>query len=296
MGKDQLHRALDVCIQSIQAGQDLDRVLEMYPKWRSELAPLIRSAYLANQLGQSINMPQDEFEKERQRFNQASQLVIPKIHGLSSSAHLQRPVFLFILAVILLLMVAGVFVLSNHALPGSLFYGVKEFRRDLQLSSIMDSQEYIHKSLLFDQERLQEIQSLAQLGRVAPVNFGGHIFQGEDDDWQINNLTLTTNSETQLVGDIWPGYYVRVEGSLLADGKILAKRIQIQQFLVRGIVESLTSERLVVGGMEILLTPDTLLQGEIGIGARVDILTLLAGENLYRARLIKVIRSDVGTP
>lgn len=296
MGKDQFHRALDVCIQSIQAGQDLDRVLEMYPKWRNELAPLIRSAYLANQLGQSMVMPQDEFEKEKQRFNQASQLAIPKIHGSSRSAHLQRPVFLIILAFILLLLLGGVVVLSNHALPGSLFYGVKEFRRNLQLSIIKDSQEYIHKSLLIDQERLQDIQSLAQLGRVAPVNFGGHIFRGEDGDWQINNLTLTTNSETQLVGDIWPGYYMRVEGSLLADGKILAKRIQIQQFLVRGIVESLTSERLIVGGIEILLTPDTLLQGEIETGARVDILTLLAGENLYRARLIKVIHSDEMTP
>lgn len=296
MGKDQLHRALDVCIQSIQAGQDLDRVLEMYPKWRSELAPLIRSAYLANQLGQLIEMPKDEFERERQRFNQASQLVIPKIHGSSRSAHLQRPVFLIILAVIVFLLLGGVVVLSNRALPGSLFYGVKEFRRNFQLSIIKNSQDYIHKSLLIDQERLQDIQSLAQSGRVAPVYFGGHIFRGEDSDWQINNLPLTTNSETQLVGDIWPGYYVRVEGSLLTDGKILAKRIQIQQFLVRGIVESLTSERLIVNGIEILLTPDTLLQGEIDIGARVDILTLLAGENLYRARLIKVIRTDEMTP
>lgn len=296
MQKEQLYRALDVCIQSIQAGQDLDRVLDMYLKWRNELAPLIRSAFVAYQLGLSVSVPQEEFEVERQKFQQASQMVIPEVYMQSRPSRWRGIVLIFLVVMILSLVIGGLVVLSNRAFPGSIFYEVKEFRRDLHLSSLKGSQEYIQTRLQFDEERLLEIQSLAEMGREAPVSFGGRISQGENGEWLVNDLLLITNRETELVGDIWPGYYVRIEGYLLKDGQILAKRIQIQQFLVRGIVESLTAERLVVDGIEILLAPDTLLQGEISLGARVDIMTLLAGEGLFRARLIKVINSEEISP
>ena len=53
---------------------------------------------------------------------------------------------------------------------------------------------------------------------------------------------------------------------------------------------------MVVDGVEILLAPDTLLQGDIAVGVGVHVMALLADEGLYRARLIKVIRSDVALP
>jgi hypothetical protein len=296
MQKDQLYRALDVCVQSIQSGLDLDQVLNQYPKWRRELAPLIRSAYVAHQLGQSSSFSPDDFGLERQKFLQAAQMVIPDAHPITRPLRWRGCAFFFVIGLMLSLIFSGAVFLSYRALPGSVFYGFKETSRDIRLSLIDDSQEYIQTSLLMDQERLQEIQTLIEQRREATVRFGGRITRGEADDWLVHDFKLVSDNETRLVGDIWPGYYVRVEGLLRTDGVIIAQRIQSQQFLIRGNVESLTPERMVVDGVEILLAPDTLLQGDIAVGVGVHVMALLADEGLYRARLIKVMDANSVNP
>ncbi|HSQ25549.1 MAG TPA: DUF5666 domain-containing protein [Anaerolineales bacterium] len=289
MKKDKLYRALDVCIQSLQSGMDLDQVLDLYPKWRRELGPLIRSAYVANQIGGSTVFNQDGFEKERQKYLEAAQTIIPETQIPGKSGRLGGCMSLLILGMIVFLALSGGVFLSGRALPGSLFYGFKEASRDIRLFFIEDSRGYIQTNLLMDEERVQEIEEVIHKGRRVPVNFGGRITQGGDGEWKVHNLLIIYDAETQLVGDIWPGYYVQVEGVLLEDGSILAKRIQFQQFLIKGTVETLTPERMIVDGIEILLAPDTLLLGSIEPGSKVEVMTLLADEGLYRARLIKVI-------
>jgi hypothetical protein len=296
MQRGQLYRALDVCIQSMHAGLDLDRVLDLYPKWRSQLAPLIRSAYLAYQLGENTNCPQEDLERERQRFLHLSQTIVPERQASSRVNQRQgRLAVLILVGVIILLFVGSVF-LTQKALPGSVFYGLKETGRDIRLAFVQDSREYIQIILLLDQRRLDEIQLLIQNRREAPVSFGGRINLGENGKWQIDGVRLISNHETQLVGDIWPGFYVRVEGILLRDGTLLAKRIRSQQFLIRGTVETFTPERMVVDGFEILFVPDTLVQGDLRAGARVEVMMLLADEGLYRARLIKIMEGTNPIP
>jgi hypothetical protein len=233
-------------------------------------------------------MPQEDFERERQIFLEAAQMAIPEIYRPERSYRWRGCVVIVILAALVLMTFLGGAFLSNRALPGSVFYGIKETGRELRLSWISDSQAQIQANLRMDQDRLQEIQGLIQQGRAAPVSFGGRIAQDEGGDWLVNDLKLRYDNDTQLVGEIWPGYYVHVEGVLQKDGVILAKRIQFQQFLVSGVVEVLTPERMVVDGLEILLAPDTLLLGEINTGSKVDVMALLADADLFRARLIKV--------
>lgn len=289
MQNDKLHRALDVCIQSLKSGMDLDQVLDLYPKWRRELGPLIRSAYVAKQMGELTVVNKDGFEKERQKYLEAAQTIIPETQINGKSARLGGCVSLLILGMIVFLALWGGVFISGRALPGNLFYGIKEAGREIRLLFIEDSKEYIQTTLLMDEERVQEIEDATHKGRRVPVDFGGRITQDRDGEWIVDNLIIIYDGETQLVGDIWPGYYVQVEGILLEDGRILAKRIQFQQFLIKGTVETLTPERMLVDGVEILLAPDTLLLGSIEPGSRVEVMTLLAGEGLYRARLIKVI-------
>lgn len=294
MKKDKLIRALDVCVQSIKTNQDLEQVLFLYPKERSELAPLIRSAYIAHQLGRSWNISQDVLSKNRTEFIQLSQTVVPVTQNQTRNR--RGSASLLIVIVLVLFILLGISYMSQRALPGSVFYSLKEASRDFRLSVIEDSQSYINASLQMDDQRLEEIQTLISLEREAWVSFGGRITQGDAGEWLVSGINLASNTETQLVGDIWPGYYVRVYGNLQTDGTVLAKRIQIQQFLIRGNVEAVTPERITINAIEVLLTPDTLVQGDILPGSMIEVHALLADHGLYRARLIKTMEMTASNP
>ncbi len=293
MRKDQLFRALEVSLQSLQAGVELDVVLDYYPEWGGELRPLLKSAYLAHQLGQAVNLPQATFDTERKLFLQSAQSIVPPGNHRKSryrwTNHL-RFALLFVLA--LVLMVGGS-ILARDLLPDSPFYVIKEFGRQLTLFIPADSNKPILSSLLFDHQRIEDIKSLADQSKTANVSFGGFLEQKDTGEWLVGELKLVQSQDTQLVGNIWSGYYVQVDGRLQANGEILVERIQCKQFKVDGLVEAVTPEFITMEGLRILLSSDTFLLGSLMPGVRAEVTLMVAEGELYQARSIKIVEAGI---
>lgn len=288
MEKEHLSRALDVCLESLQSGTELEQVLNLFPQWRVELGSLIKSAFFLQQMGEAIQLPDRMLKENRSEFLQAVQETVPATRPMRASIINRTIIWGFLLILAFLVGILGLGVLSSRALPGSAFYPFKEGSRQVRLLLTRDPKERIRLDLSYDQERVQEVVILEQKASQAAVRFGGNYSLSQEGDWLIAGLPVTLQSDTQLVGDIPPGIYVRVDGKLLSDGSIMAERIQAQQFLLRGVVETMTTERLVLAGLPVMITPETLVLGILMPGVSVDVTTVLFADELFSARLIKV--------
>jgi len=297
MLNDKIARALDVCLQTLQSVGGLEQALEqvnrLFPKWKAELSPLVKSAYLAQQMGEAIQVPDPIIASQRAVFLQTMQEIIPAARKARRQFPVRACLFGALLAGVLLFFITGAGLLFGRALPGSVFYPVKEGGRQIRLLLTRDSIERIRLTQVFDLQRVEEISILKQRAKGARVNFGGNLYQSPEGNWVIADLPVLLQADTRLVGNIWSGVYVQVRGKLHQDGSITAERIQAQQFLLRGTVELMTAERLVVSGLPVMLTNDTLILGTLMPGARVEVITLLSSGDLFLARRVKVLSSFI---
>ncbi len=291
MLKDQISRALDVCLQSLQSGMELEHVLNMFPQWRAELSPLIKSAFFVQQMGEAIQVPDAVVSENREAFLLAVQDTIPAARKTRRQLPFRAFLWGVLLTAGLMLCLLGASLLFGRALPGSIFYPVKESVRQARLLITQSSFERIRLRLAYDQARVAEIGRLKQKAKEVRVSFGGSYTQSPEGNWLVAGLPVSLQAETQWVGNIWSGVYVQVQGVLQKDGAIVVERIQAQQFLVDGVVESMTPERLVLNGTPVMLSPDTLILGNLLPGVRVEAMLLLSSEDLFSARWIKVISS-----
>jgi hypothetical protein len=70
---------------------------------------------------------------------------------------------------------------------------------------------------------------------------------------------------------------------------VQADRLQMREIRMRGKIQSLTEENLVIDGVQVSLTPGTIWQGEATTGSRVIAYLLLPSDLPPQARLIEVI-------
>lgn len=297
MANDKIARALDVCLQTLQSVGGLEQALEqvnrLFPRWKAELNPLVKSAFLAQQMGEAIQVPDTIIASQRAVFLQEMQEIIPATRKARRQFPVRAALFGALLAGVLLFFVIGAGLLFGRALPGSIFYPMKEGGRQIRLLLTRDSIERIRLTQVFDLQRVDEIALLKQRPREVRVNFGGNLVQSPEGNWVIAQIPVQLQTDTRLVGNIWSGVYVQVRGELQKDGNITAERIQAQQFLVRGTVELMTAERLVVSGLPMMLTGDTLILGILMPDARVEVTTLLSSGDLFLARRVKVLSSFI---
>jgi Domain of unknown function (DUF5666) len=105
----------------------------------------------------------------------------------------------------------------------------------------------------------------------------------QTDPWTVAGTTLETNESTQIEEDLQVGDLVHVEGTVLEDGTWLAYSIQLAEeqseplIVIIGVVDSV--DPWVVNGIELNVTDETEIQGDITAGmiVRVEILLLPDG-------------------
>ena len=103
------------------------------------------------------------------------------------------------------------------------------------------------------------------------------------DPWKVAGVTLQTNETTQIAEGLQVGDIVRVRGTILDDDTWLAYSIERAQeqtdpiIILIGVVDSV--DPWVVNGIELNVTDETDIQGEITVGmvVRVEILLLPDG-------------------
>jgi hypothetical protein len=97
--------------------------------------------------------------------------------------------------------------------------------------------------------------------------------------------------DAQIVGAIRSGFSVTIQGKTGAGGVVVAQRLQMREVVIQGQIETLSLEegRLVVSGLEIGLTAETILVGSPAVGNRVSVRMLLLPDGRPQARLVEIL-------
>jgi hypothetical protein len=130
------------------------------------------------------------------------------------------------LALVVLLLVSGVIIVPQQALPGDPLYGLKRTVEGVSLSLAPGETARERLQARFHEERLNEVARLLLAGREAEVAFTGIIELLAVDVWVISGFPVTVLPDTAVSGDAMAGAAVYVVGRV-GQGRLVASSITV---------------------------------------------------------------------
>lgn len=224
-----LYEALEVCLQDIEQGKDVESVLFQYPDLAEELRPILEASAGAKHM--AVPAPSVEVvRRNRARVLQhAAQMREAKVKPSQRIwfASLRR--IAVTLAVVAVLFASGTSLVgaSSNTLPGDNLYPVKRTWEGLRLFFTFNAPERDALEVERENERLHEVTELLAEGRSEEVDFNGQVTSQSGNEWVVEGLRVFTSSQTDIDQGIVVGSPVRVRGITQANGTILAERIRL---------------------------------------------------------------------
>lgn len=225
-----LYDVLEICLQEIETGADVDTVLFRYPEYAEELRPILEASVKAKSIA-SPEPSTDVMRRNRARVLQhAAQMREAKVQPSRRlwSVPLRR--MLVSLAVIAALFISstGLVRAASTTLPGDNLYPVKRTWEGMRIFFTFDSMAREALEVEHENERLEELYELFARGRAAEVDFAGLVTRQNGDLWLVAKIPVIVSAQTDLHdGPVAVGDAVRVRGVSQADGTVLAERIDI---------------------------------------------------------------------
>lgn len=225
-----VYDALEICLQEIERGADVDTVLFRYPEFTEELRPLLETAMKAKNA--AINSPSpDVMRRNRAKvLGHAAQLREAKAkpgHGFWSVS-IRRT--LVSLAVITILFVGstGLVRAASTTVPGDNLYPIKRTWENVNVLFTFDVRAREALEVEHENERLEELSELFREGRSAKVDFVGRVTRQDGDLWLVSTIKVEVSAQTDLHdGSIKEGDVVRVRGVTRSDWTVLAERVDL---------------------------------------------------------------------
>ena len=224
-----VYDALEICLQEIEKGADLETVLRLYPDLADELRPILETSVEARNMAAGDPAP-DVLRRGRSRvLQQAAQMREAKAQTSRRlwSVPLRRA--LVSLAVIVALFVSSTNLVraATTTLPGDNLYPVKRTWEDVLVLFTFNMQARQLLEVEHENERLEELYELFAEGRLAKVDFAGMVTRQNGDLWLVSKVPVVISAGTDLRDQpILPGDAVRVRGVTQADGTVLAERVE----------------------------------------------------------------------
>ena len=291
--------ALEACLEQMQAGASLEQALASYPLWVEELRPLLLAAQSAQTLGKDVLVPKAAQAHSRAVFLQAA-------HQRTQT---RQDVFAwrFGLAVLAILIVlatgaATTAAVSARALPGETLYPVKIAAERTRLLLAGAPLKRLELEQSFDQERIEEVETLSQRFRNAQssdlqaVTFAGGLTQMQPGEWLVGGVRVLISPEVPVSSQIKPGDYIEVHGILQPDGSILASQVQERQVEIIGKLEAIEPNNWVVSGITIAVHPETQILGSPSTGTMVHVHAFWMADGSLLAQLVEVTGGDGRPP
>ncbi len=227
---EKLYDALEVCLNALETGVDLEFVLKLYPQEAEELRPVLEAAIQARALALPA-VPEAAMQRGRARvMQQANQLRKPAPRPRKRWALFAFPRLATSLAIALLLLVSGTGLVSasNGALPGDHLYPVKRSWEGLRMFFVFSPEEREGLRSAFEQERLDEISELLTEGRDEPIAFAGLVTEQNILNWKVSGITVVITPDSQLPPETVPiGAPVMVIGYTNAQGFVEADTVDV---------------------------------------------------------------------
>ena len=225
-----LYDTLEICLQEIENGADIDTVLFRYPEFAEELRPILETVLKARSV--SITGPSEDVVRRNRAavLQHAAQLREAKAGSPRSfwSVSLRRA--LVSLAVIATLFVSSTRLVSaaSTTLPGDNLYPVKRTWEDVLVLFTFNVQARQALEVEHENERLDELYELFAEGRSVPVDFSGYVTRQNGDLWLVSKIPVVISAQTDLrAASIVEGDAIRVRGVTQSDGTVLAERVDV---------------------------------------------------------------------
>jgi hypothetical protein len=224
------YEVLEVCLQELENGTDVDTVLFRYPEFAEELRPILETSVRAKNI--AIPDPSsDVVRRNRAKVLQhAAQVREAKAQPSIGrwSVSLRR-------ALVSLAVVATLFISSTSlvgaasvTLPGDNLYPVKRTWEDVLVLFTFDVQAREALEVEHENERLEELYELFSEGRSTKVDFAGRVTRQNGDLWLVSKIPVVISPQTDLRdAPVATGDAVRVRGVTQPDGTVLAERVDL---------------------------------------------------------------------
>lgn len=170
-----LYDVLEICLQELENGADLEAVLMRYPDLANELRPILKASIMARTMSVSAPSP-DAVRRGRAKLLQhAAQLREAKVAPRSKRMipFFQRLAISFALTALLLSSGTGLVSASSSALPGENLYPVKLTWENVRLFFSFSHEAHEALEHAFENERLHEVNELLMEGRHETIRFAG---------------------------------------------------------------------------------------------------------------------------
>jgi uncharacterized membrane protein YgcG len=225
-----LSEILEVCLNEIGNGVEVDSVLLRYPEYADELRPILEASLKANEIAVPVP-PADVVLRNRAKLLQhAAQMREAKVRSSRRmwSVPLRRA--LVTLAVIGILFISSTRLVSaaSTSVPGDNLYPVKRTWEDVLILFTFNTQSRAALEVEHENERLTELSEVFAQGRSVEVDFSGLVTRQNGNVWLVSGIPVAVSTQTELPAQpIAVGDAIHVEGATQQDGAVLAREIKL---------------------------------------------------------------------
>lgn len=224
-----LYDALEVCLQALGEGKDMESTLAMYPDLAEELKPILAASLKARTLGSS-SLAKEAQDRGRNRvLRRAAELRKSKPNQKRRILSLfPRLAVTLGLAVLFLLSSTGLVSASTGSLPGDQLYPLKRTWEQMRLFFSFRIQDRDLLESQYDQERLDETQGVLARDRSVMVTFSGLVTKQNGNNWVVSGIPILITKTTHLnAASILSGSPVNIIGITRPGGIVEAQEIQL---------------------------------------------------------------------
>lgn len=225
-----LYEALELCLQDIEQGADIDTVLSRYPELADQLRPILETSAKAKAIAVSAPSAEQVRRNRARVLQHAAQLREANTRPSQKIWFTPLRRVIVTLAVLIILFVSGTGLVraASETLPGDNLYPVKRTWEGVQLFLTFNSNARETLESEYANERLYELHELFAEGRSAEVDFRGVVTSQSGNEWVVAGVRVLLSSETEIRDQgIVVGNTVRVRGITQENDTVLAERIRL---------------------------------------------------------------------
>jgi hypothetical protein len=263
---EKLYNALEDGLTELESGVELEDLLAANPELEADLSHLLETAQIASREASREIAPEVINRSRTRVLSQGIQLQQRNRTGLGFLRRTHRLAIALVTAFVILLSGGGLAAGSAQALPGDQLYPVKRAAENLRLSLAVTLKDHQAVEDRYQARRVDEVEQLLRLGRSAFVEFHGRVNSRDGERWDIGGIKVRQNPQTILIGQIFHGLSVEVEGVTLPEGWVLASEIHLQTFGFIGYVESISPDVWQIAGRTVQITDQTRSDPGIQVG------------------------------
>ncbi len=222
-----LYDILEICIQELENGADMDALLARYPSFAGELRPILKASVEARSMAQEPS-PEAVRRGRAKLLQRASEMREAKFAPRKRVIpFFQRLAISFTMTALFLASGTGLVGASSTALPGENLYPVKLTWENVRLFFTFDHATREMLEHTFGNERLHEVSELLNEGRHETIQFSG-IYMKVNDLHYVSGIQVAILDTTSLpVDELVNGVAVTVTGRTNAAGFVDAESIQL---------------------------------------------------------------------